>query len=407
MVRAYLLRPSSVGLMLAALVITGCGHSISPSETKTPQVTVAHPEVRSLVDEDVYNGWLVAYETQEVRARVRGHIKKVHFNGGEIVQVGDPLFDLDPEPFEADIKRVEAQALAFAAQKTAAEKDVVRYRALLQSGGATQQQFEKAQADAESYEAQIAATRAQVERLQLDLKYAKVVAEQAGKISKPALTKGNLANAGGSDPLLATIKAIEPIYVDFNVDERRLQEYLQLYPVSQEKDKPRSLEELKIPFRFALDTDKGFPREGVLRFTEPKLTENTGTILVHGLAHNLDRRLIPGSRVRVQVSVGDNYQAVVVPDTAVLADQDQRYLLVLDRDNKVSREEIKRGKLLEDGMRVIPPPAGQETAGKEKWLKDWEQKWVITAGLQQARVGQPAEAFNAEGQRIGNTGTAQ
>ena len=71
---------------------------------------MAHPAVRSLVDEDDYNGWLEAFKTVEVRSRVRGHITKVHFNDGDIVKEGQPLFDLDPAPFEVELKQAEAQA---------------------------------------------------------------------------------------------------------------------------------------------------------------------------------------------------------------------------------------------------------------------------------------------------------
>ena len=96
-------------------------------------MTVAHPIVRDLTDEDDYNGWLVAHDTLEVRSRVRGHIRQVHFKDGDIVQKGQLLFELDPRPFQVEINQALAQAKALEAQKVAADKDVVRYTELLKS----------------------------------------------------------------------------------------------------------------------------------------------------------------------------------------------------------------------------------------------------------------------------------
>ena len=217
----------------------------------------------------------------------------------------------------------------------------------------------KAEADAQSYRRRIAAKMQEVERCKLDLKYSKITAAIAGKISKAMLTEGNLVNAGGSDPLLTTIVAIDPIYVDFNVDERAMQRYQEIGASRQGKDKQQSLREQKIPFSFGLDTEKGFPHEGHLVFADNKYTEGTGTILVRGVAENPDGRLIPGSRVRVRVPVSDKYAATLVPDTAVNTDQDQKYLLIVGEDNVVKRQNVRLGRLLDDGMRVILEPEAE------------------------------------------------
>ena len=141
-------RSSSYMLVFTTLVVAGCGPTASPDRTReAPRVTVAHPVVRSLVDEDDYNGWLEAFKTVEVRARVRGHITKVHFNDGDIVKEGQPLFDLDAAPFEAELRQVEAQIRALEAQKLAADKEVERNRNLLKSSAVSQQEFRKVGGD--------------------------------------------------------------------------------------------------------------------------------------------------------------------------------------------------------------------------------------------------------------------
>jgi hypothetical protein len=96
--------------------------------------------------------------------------------------------------------------------------------------------------------------------------------------------------------------------------------------------------------------------------------------------------------------VSDGYEAVVVPDTAVLSDQDRRYLLVLGKDNTVLRRDFTPGRLLDDGMRVVLPATGEEKTAD--WAKSWEKVWVITLGLQRARVDYPVQPMDANAQPI-------
>jgi RND family efflux transporter MFP subunit len=411
MANVCLRRSSSFMLVLVGLVIAGCGRTADTDRAEeAPRVTVAHPVVRELTDEDDYNGWLVAFKTVEVRSRVRGHIMKVHFHEGDIVKEGQPLFDLDPAPFVAELNQAEAQARALEAQEVAMKKVVERNRILIKKAAVSQQDLEKSEADAQSLEAQIMAKRAEAEKHRLDVKYAKITAALTGRISKVELVEGNFVNAGGSDPVLTTIVSIDPIYVDFNVDERAIQHYQEIGAgrPGKDKDKEQSLREQKIPFYFGLDTEEGFPHEGYLVFADNKYAAGTGTILVRGVAKNPGGQLVPGSRVRVRVPVSDKYQAAVVPDTAVLSDLDRKYLLVLGKGNVVLRRDITPGRLLDDGMRVLlPAPGDQQAAGNKDWSKNWVKEWVITVGLQRARIDYPVLPLDSNGQPVNTKAAAQ
>ena len=405
----YLCQAVGVGIVLMGLAVAGCGHSSRPEKPKqVPRVTVAHPLVRSLTDEDDYNGWLEASQTVEVRARVRGQIQKVGFKDGDYVRKDQLLFQLDPRPFQVAIDEAEAEAKALDAQKIAAEKNVARLQVLLKANATSASEYEEVLADAQSYTARIAAKKQLTERYKLDLEFARITAPIAGRIGRAMLSEGNLVNAGGSDPLLATIVAVEPIYVDFNVDERAMQRYQAIGAAKTGKGEKPLLRDQKIPFSFGLDTETGFPHQGRIIFADNKYTEGTGTILVRGEAKNPGGRLIPGSRVRVRVPVSDQYRAIVVPDTAVLADQDRRYLLVLGKDSLVLRRDINPGRLLDDGMRVLlPEPGAEKTAGTKDWVKSWEKEWVITDGLQRARINYPVQPLDSRGQPIDAAGKAQ
>ena len=212
-------------LMLPAMLLSigACGPDEVRAAPAPPKVSVAHPEMRSVTDYDNYNGWIDATASVEVRARVRGHIQKVLFTDGEIVKKDQVLFELDPRPFEADVGRAQDQLKIYEAQLVAAQKEEARLKDLLTKGGSSQSQVDKAEADALSLEAQAQAARQEIIRVGLDLEYSKIQAPIAGRISRALLTEGNLVNAGGSDPLLTTIVAVDPVNVYFSVDERAMQ----------------------------------------------------------------------------------------------------------------------------------------------------------------------------------------
>ena len=121
--------------LLLGTYAAGCSKSPDASTSPPPpKVEVGHPTVREITDEDEYNGWLESSAVVEVRSRVRGHILKIHFKDGDTVQAGQPLFDLDPRPFQVQVDQAIAQSHAFEAQKLAAEKDVARYLGTDQDG---------------------------------------------------------------------------------------------------------------------------------------------------------------------------------------------------------------------------------------------------------------------------------
>lgn len=373
----------SIGLLLGVTCV-GCGGAPASQEAPPPpKVDVGHPVARELTDEDDYNGWLQASAVVEVRSRVRGHIQKVHFKDGDEVKAGQLLFELDPRPFQVQIDQAIARSKALEAQKVAAVKELARYQDLVKSGAVSKSELEKVQADAESYDAQIAAKAEEVKQYQLDLEFSKITAAIAGTIGRAELTEGNLVNAGGSDPLLTTVVAYDPIQVYFSVDERSLQRYMKANRgEGQESQAP--LRERKLPFRFGLDSDTGYPHAGFIDFADNRVDPETGTIQMRGVVENKQRVFVPGSRVRIRVPVSAPYAAVLVPDTAILSDQDKRYVLVVDDKNVVSRRDITPGELLDDGMRVVLP----ETGGKPAVGPD---EWLVVQGLQRARVNYPVE----------------
>ena len=376
----HLIFPSCAAALMP--LIAGCQKEVVRAEPPPPKVTVAHPEERKLIDYDQYNGWLEAAQTVEVRARVRGHIQKIDFTDGQLVKEGDPLFELDPRPFEADLGREKDQRMVYEAQLVAAQKEEARFRELLGRGGASQSQVDEAEAKSKSLEAELKANDNEIARKALDLEYARITAPISGRVSRAMLTVGNLVNAGGSDPLLTTIVSVDPVYIYFPVDERALQRY-QAQRISEgQTGGPSTLKKSQIAIKFGLETDEGFPHDGVMDFVDNQIDQTTGTITARAVTHDPDGRLLPGSRVRIRVPFGGEHAVTLVPDTALLSDQDKKYVLVLDDKNVVQRRDVTPGKLLDDGNRVILGGSGQGLSANDR---------VIVEGLQSARINYPVE----------------
>jgi RND family efflux transporter MFP subunit len=347
-----------------------------------------HPEQRELTDHEEFNGWMSADKSVEVRSRVKGHIKKIHFTDGQYVKKGDLLFELDPRPFQAEIDRSKNNLKIYEAQKIAADKEEARLRLLQTKGGASVQQVEKAEADALALAAQISATKNEIVTKELDLEYSRIAADIEGRVSKAEMGEGNLVNAGGSDPLLTTIVSVDPIQVSFNVDERSMQRYAKSVGTEGQKlsDLLATMRDRSAKFVFALDGETGFEHQGELRFGDNRVDAGTGTIQVYGIVPNPNGMFVPGSRVRVRLTIGNPYKAMLVPDTAILADQDKRYVLIVDDKKTVRRRDVTLGAITDDGLRAISP------ANKLPEAESPSQWRVIVDNLQRARLNYPVEA---------------
>jgi RND family efflux transporter MFP subunit len=312
-----------------------------------------------------------------------------------MVKAGDLLFELDPRPFQSEIDRAVEELNIAKAQGEAATKDEERTRQLYERKASTLSEVEKVEAVRKTWDAQIISAEESVKRQELEFSYSKIDAPISGKIGRALLTEGNLVNAGGSDPVLTTIVATDPIQIYFSVDERALLQYRERRRAEAGADlKP--VEQSEIPFEFGLDTDIGYPNRGTIDFADNRIDPTTGTIEVRGKAPNPDGIFVAGGRVRVRVSISAPYKAVLIPDTAVLADQDKKYLLCVNKDNVVVRRDVQLGRLLDDGMRVVLPNVKSD----ESLTSD---DWVIVLGLQRARINYPVEPVDADSNVVATT----
>jgi membrane fusion protein, multidrug efflux system len=360
------------GLVVLTGVFCGCDSAVPVAETPPPPVSVSQPVVRDVIDYDDYDGRIAAVYTNEVRARVRGHLIKVNFEDGQMVKKGDLLFEIDPRPFEADLNAAQAQKAAAEASLRLARATADRDRKLAASGAVSRQDLDVSIGKEAVSQADVRKAEAAIGRVKLDLEYTKITAPITGKISRTQVDVGNLINAGGGETLLTTIATVEPMYVYFDVPERALLGYRRHFRKDQKQGSAEpTVRELKIPVYVGLEGEEGYPHKGVIDFADNHVNPSTGTIQVRGVLPNPKRVLDGGMRARVRVPVSDPHKALLVTERAVGTDQGLKFLYVVNDKNVAERRDVKLGRLSDD-LQVVREGVEPED-------------WVIVNGIQRVR----------------------
>lgn len=397
-------------MLLGLLALCGCDRPGSKDEPPppVPEVTVATPIVKQIVEWDSYSGRLDPIEYVEVRSRVGGYLKSIHFDEGEIVNQGDLLFVIDPRPFEAELKSMEAamsqakagllQAQAGVAEAEAqqlqtdaavklANTRVKRARTLMSRDATSQDEVDQREAEFEQANADQAASLAKVnsakamidaaqaaiesadaglETARLNLTYSRITAPVTGRISREFITEGNLISAGmtATSPLLTTITSVAPIYCTFDSNEQEVLKYIRLAA----SGKRGSSRDVKNPIYLGLVDEQGFPHHGHMDFVDNRFDPATATMRARGIFKNESHVLLPGMFARIRIPGSAPYEAVLIPDSAVGTDQASLFVFIVV-DGKIERRSVVTGPLVH-GLRVVRSGlAGNESLVIEGLLK--------------------------------------
>lgn len=332
-----------------------------------PPVTVAKPLVKPIVEMDEYTGRFDAVAAVDIRARVNGYLESVLFTDGAIVKKGDPLFVIDPRPYQAALNQAQANLAALQPQYTFAKSDYERYTRLTRTGAAAERDLDQRRQSLQQFEANIVGARAAVETAKLNLAYTDIRAPISGRISRKLVTEGNLVSENST--LLTTIVQLDPIYFYFDIDERS---YLAYQRLAMKNGGSSSLEGKSLDIAVQLTDEDDFLHKGKLDFTDNRLDAATGTMRLRAVLPNKDLFLTPGLFGRIAVPGSPEYQAVLVPDEAILSDLDRRYVYVVGADGVAQQRPVTLGSRT-DRYRIIRTGLkGDET--------------VVINGLQRVRL---------------------
>jgi multidrug efflux system membrane fusion protein len=280
-------------------------------------------------------GTVQAYNAVAVRALVGGEILQVHFKEGQDVKKNDPLFTIDPRPYQAALAQAEANLARDRAQLANAQTDVRRYAELVKKDYVTQQQYDSVRANAEATGATVRADQAAVERARLDLGYCTIRAPIDGRTGSVMVQIGNVVKA--NDAVLVTINQLAPIYLAFAVPEREL-------PEIRRRQAQGGLEvEAEDP-----TSGKNIAR-GRLTFIDNAVDRTTGTITLKATFDNADRALWPGEFVNAVLTLSTLPNAVVAPAGAVQNGQQGAYAYVVKADNTVESRPVTVGRVTPEG----------------------------------------------------------
>ncbi len=311
-------------------------------------VTVSPPLAKRVTQWDEFSGRFEAVAQVEVRARVSGFIEKIHFRDGQLVNVGDLLFTIDKRPFEIAVESAQAEVARNKAQVDLAELQVERGAALMKSRTITDAEFDQRKANLSIAKAQFKSAEAAQRQAALNLDWTDVRAPLAGRISDRKIDAGNLIQGGQQGAtLLATIVTLDPIRFVFDISEADYLRYTRLYLSGAMASSRDSVN----PVRIRLADEADWTRSGKVDFVDNTLSPRSGTMRTRAVVENRNQLLTPGVFGRVQL-FGGEYDALLIPDTAIVSDQARKIVFVVGPDNVVQARVVTLGPIV-DGLRVI------------------------------------------------------
>jgi len=305
-------------------------------------------------------------------ARVQGVLQAISYQDGTFVKEGTSLFTIEPETYKLKLEQAQAAEAGAQASLRQAEADFKRQSELVQRQAVSQATLDNSTSARDNAQANLLQAQVNTKIAAVNYGYTNVAAPFDGVVSAHLVSVGELVGAS-SPTQLATIVALNPIYVNFNVNE---QDVLQIRDEARRRGV--TVEELRqLPVEVELQTETGYPHKGKLDYLSPTVNQSTGTLAVRGVLPNPDRVLLPGFFVRVRVPIGEPGNALLVPDVALGSDQAGRYVLVVNAENVVEQRKVVTGPL-QGELRVI-----------ESGLNGDDR--VVTAGLLRAIPGQKVD----------------
>ncbi len=354
-------RPMLLLSVALSLCLAACG-SNEFQPPPPPTVTVATPEVRDVVSYAEFTGTTRAIEVVEVPARIEGVLQKIAYAEGDRVEAGEVLFEIEPDRFRADLDSAAAEVAAAETKARQADLTAQRLESAYEDRAVSELQMLEARAQADAALASVDVAKARRAIAELNLSYATVKAETAGRVERSAFDVGTVVGGFGSGPL-TRIHDDDRLRVWFTVpDKVALRVIAERGPGA-----PLPAVELKSE----VDTD--WVHTAQIDYVDPTADAETGTLRARAVFDNAEHRLFPGLFVRVRVAAETLGGAAVVPEEAIGADQIGRYVLVVGADDVVERRAVELGPR-SGADRVITAGLGTEER-------------IVVKGLLRARPG--------------------
>jgi multidrug efflux system membrane fusion protein len=337
-----------------------------PPQPERKAVTAVRPIRRDAAPYAEFKGRLVALQQVDIQPTVGGRLESGRFQPGADVKKGDLLFVIDPKSYELAVLKAEAELSRLKVEVVEKTKAVDYAKKLEQKGYTNKGEMEKILAQAAAAEAALRPAQVEVEQAKLKLEATKIVAPLDGRISEARVDPGNQVYAGSDKAtVLATITVLDPIGMNFDMDERS---YLRYQHLLREKE----VKGIGGPLSMGVSNDEGFPREGALAGFGDRVDPETGTIRVRAKFANPDGLLLPGMYARVHVTFGRPRLVFEVPRQAIFSgNAGKLFVVVVNDQSQVEFREVHTES-------IFVNPKGHE---QQEFIKEGlsAEDWVITS----------------------------
>ncbi|MGR5064976.1 efflux RND transporter periplasmic adaptor subunit [Photobacterium sp. DNB22_13_2] len=372
-VKQQLLQPFSLSLaLLSLLFIQGCEDK-ETAPPQGPQYDIGYVTVvtKSVELRDEMPGRTVASYEAEVRPQVGGIILKQLFEEGTMVQKGQPLYQIDPAPFQLSLDQAQSELSKASANLATARNRADRYRRLVREKAVSRQDYDDAVATYQEAQSNVASAKAGVENAKINLNYTKVNAPIDGRAGRSSVTAGALVTANQSAPLV-TVQTYNPMHVDLTASSTELLLYRRELAQGAFKQTKAELGDIQL----SLEDGTIYDKLGTILFSDINIDETTGSFVLRVSFPNPQQILLPGMFVRASLPRGIVDSAILIPAKALTrTPKGDAQVSVIGQDNKVEVRTVKTERLINNHWLI--------TQGLNVGEK------VIVDGLQFVRSGAP------------------
>jgi membrane fusion protein, multidrug efflux system len=349
--------------MICGLVLPAYAQQGTPATVPVGTVSAERKPIAKTLD---FVGRVEAINRVQIKARVTGYLDAVLFKEGDPIKEGAPIYRIEQGLFQAAVKQAEGALERSKSAKVLSVVQLQRAEELLAKASGSVVARDQALAADEQAKGAILEAEANLQSAKINLGYTEIVAPISGKISRTNLTKGNVV--GPDSGTLTTIVSQDPMYVTFPVSQR---EFLR----AQQSGSQGNIQSIKVRLRYS--DGSLYDQLGEINFVDVTVDRSTDTVLVRATLPNPKSGLIDGQLVKVDLESGTPEEKIVIPQSALIADQEGVYVFVVS-DGKAAVKRIKTGS--ESGTGVVI----------DEGLSEGEQ--IIIEGLQNVRPGTPVRA---------------
>lgn len=369
-------------IALAVLLLAGGVQAESEEALPPPLVSVMTVTPSRQELSEVLPGRVAAVRIAEIRPQVSGIVQRRLFEQGAEVKAGQPLFQINPAPFKAEADATEAALKRAEVVLARAQLQTSRLHSLVEVGAVSRQVYDDAVSLRDQASADVAQARATLKRRQLDLKFATVEAPISGRIEQALVSEGALVGSGDSSPM-ARIHQIDQVYVDVRRPASSLESLRQALATQQ-----ASADE-GLPVAILRSDGEAYAVAGRILFSGINVDAGTGDVLLRVLVDNPQRLLLPGMFVRARVPRTSYAEALMVPQQAVVRNDGEPQIWVLDADNRAQLIPVKLGELfnrhyriqsgLAAGQTIVAEGMARLSNGIKVQAHEWQASELTTA----------------------------